>query len=216
MTNFFQFIFSKLFLKQIAIALVVFILLVFAVLQLLKGYTHHGEFVEVPEVKGLNMTKTAQVLEENNLTYQIIDSIFVANKPLGTVLEQTPQAGSRVKAGRDIYITVNTKAKQRVLLPEVKELSYRQARAMIESVGLKVDKVEYVSAEYDDLVVDVLFKGVETAPGTRIEIGSGVTLLVGSTSVQGEENLFDVNMTGNDVPSEIQHQHNNNQEEFFQ
>ncbi len=212
MKDFFQFIFSKLFLKQIGIAIGVVILLVLVVLQILKSYTHHGESVEVPELKGLNITTTERVLKENNLTYQVVDSFFVANKPLGTVLEQTPQAGSKVKSGRDIYITVNTKTKQRVLLPNVRELSLRQARAMIEAVGLKVEKEEYVPAQYDDEIKGVMFKGKEIEAGAKLEIGSGVTLLVGATEERLKaENDFEES----NVPSEMQLEHNS-QEEFFQ
>ena len=187
MKGFFQFIFSKVFLKHLIIATVVFVALVFITLQLLKNYTHHGEEVEVPALKGLNMPSTIQILEQNNLTYEVIDSLFVADKPPGTVLEQMPPAGSKVKKGRSIYLTINTKTKKRVPLPDVEELSYRQARAMLESVGLKVEQVQHVPAEYSDLVVGVIFKGDKVMPGTRIEIGSGITLMVSEAAGQNEE-----------------------------
>jgi len=191
MKSFFQFIFSKLFLKHLLLAVVAFVVLIFLTLQLLKVYTKHGNYVEVPDVRGLNIMATEHVLKENRLSFQIIDSIFVANRPLGTVLEQVPHAGSKVKTDRDIYLTINTRTKKRVPLPDVQELSYRQARAMIEAVGLKVEKVERVPAEFDDLVIGVKFKFAEVTPGTRIEIGSGVTLLVSEASnFREEENSF--------------------------
>jgi len=65
-------------------------------------------------------------------------------------------------------------------LPEISDVSYRQADAMLQSIGLSVSNVEYAPSEYKDLVTDIKFHGRSVLPGTRIPEGSSVVLVVGS------------------------------------
>jgi len=49
-----KFVTSKVFVRQIAFAIAVIVLLSFGILKWLKFSTNHGEFIEVPTLKGKN------------------------------------------------------------------------------------------------------------------------------------------------------------------
>ena len=66
-----------------------------------------------------------------------------------------------------------------VPLPDLTDMSYRQAQATLQQLGLVVDEIEYEPSEYKDLVLDIRRGGESLAAGTRLEEGSRVTLVVG-------------------------------------
>ena len=70
-------------------------------------------------------------------------------------------------------------------LPDVSDVSYRQADAMLKSIGLNVASVEYAPSEYKDLVSDVKYRGRSILPGTRVPEGSSLVLVVGSGLGEG-------------------------------
>ena len=67
MRNFLKFLTSREFLIQLGLAVVVCVLLVFAVLQWLKSTTHHGDFVQVPDLAKLSVTEMREVLAAADL-----------------------------------------------------------------------------------------------------------------------------------------------------
>jgi len=69
-----KFLFSKTFLKQLALAIVALLVLCFFVLQWLKSTTNHGEFETVPDLKGKSISVANMELDEHNLVMQIQDS----------------------------------------------------------------------------------------------------------------------------------------------
>ncbi len=162
------------------VALVIIVVALFwGTLSWLDSYTNHGVELEVPNVSDLTYEEAANILKEKDLKCEVIDSIFMNGHPLGAIVEQTPEAGSKVKAGRTIYLITNSNSIRRVVLPDVREISLRQAEAMVNSVGLVVDSIEYVPSEYKDLVKDVKYNGKLLPPGFRVPEGGRVVLLVG-------------------------------------
>ena len=165
----------------ISIVAAIFLLLIFffGSLRWLNSYTNHGKEIIVPDLQGLGEQEAGKILTAKKLEYEIIDSIFVKGKKAGTIMEQTPEAGSAVKEERKVYLIINARSPRQVILPDLRDVSLRQAEAIINSVGLKVDNYEYVPSEYKDLIQDVKYENRIAAPGTRITEGAPVTLLVG-------------------------------------
>ena len=185
--SFLGFVFSKLFLKQLAIAgAIVFSLSLIAFFSL-RFYTKHGEFVEVPNLKNQPLEQSIEQLEAIDLTYEIIDSVYFADKPSGTVIEQTPAPQEKIKKQRKIFLIINSYSKPLVVIPDVRDLSYRNAKATLESMGFMVVKIEYVRSEFKDLVKDVKKGRQILSPGDRISQGSRLTLVVGGNQAQGAE-----------------------------
>lgn len=181
-------------LKNFVVAFALVALLIYGVFYALDKYTRHGEAVEVPELRGLYEEEAGMLLANHELKYQIVDSTYNKTKRLGTILEQTPPAGTKVKKGRAIYLIVNSKAKRQVPIPEVRDLSYRQAEAILRTLSIKVGDVVRKPAEYQDLVLDILYNGNIIEAGTRLEEDSQVTLVVGE--VQAEETTAVPNVKG--------------------
>ncbi len=145
----------------------------------LDSYTKHGIELVVPDVSDLTEAEAAAIFKENKMKCEVVDSIYVKKRKLGVVVEQIPSAGSKVKEGRTIYLITNSNTIRRIVFPDVREISLRQAEATIKSVGLKVDSIVYVPSEYKDLVLDAQYNGKVLPPGFRIPEGASVVLHVG-------------------------------------
>jgi beta-lactam-binding protein with PASTA domain len=167
-------------LKRIILAIIIFISLGWVTLLLIDKYTNHGQFEIVPDLRGMYLEEAELQLSNLELYPQVIDSFYVKNKKLGTILEQTPVAGSTIKQNRPIYIIVNSRQVRQIPMPEVRDISYRQADVMLKAIGINVSNVEYAPSEYKDLVIDVKYRGASLVSGTRIPEGSFLVLVVGS------------------------------------
>lgn len=167
-------------LKRVLLSIVIFVALSWATLIAVDYYTHHGEAETVPDLRGLYMEEAEIMLQNHGLYAQVIDSVFVRGKKLGTIIEQIPAANSSVKSNRPIYLIINSKQVRKIPLPDVNDVSYRQADAMLKAIGLSVGSVEYSPSEYKDLVIAVKFRGRSIVAGTRVPEGSSLVLVVGS------------------------------------
>ena len=150
-------------------ALVILVVLIFAVLQWLNFYTRHGKQVAVPDVKGMQVEQAAPYFTEKTLQYVVVDSIYIRNKPAGSILETVPPVGTNVKEGRTIYLTVNSFSAQLLTVPQVTDISQRQAEAILRSLGFANIRTRIVPGAYKDLVT-----GLENAGGEPIDAGSRI------------------------------------------
>lgn len=167
-------------LKNVLIAIGVIVALSWITLFCVDFYTHHGEAEVVPDLRGSTIEEAQVILASKGLRVQVIDSVYVRGKKLGTIIEQNPSPNSNIKTNRPIYVKINSRFVRQVSLPELSDVSYRQADAMLQSIGLSVGSVEYAPSEYKDLVIQVKFHGRVVLPGTRVPEGSAVVLVVGS------------------------------------
>lgn len=177
-----RFVFSKLFLKQFILALAIGALLFLATVIALRVFTHHGHTVQVPDIKGYNEAQVARVISDNTLRYEIIDSVYSDEVLPGTVFDQIPPAGSFVKENRKLFIVLNAKKSEKVIMPSLKNFSLRQAKVMITQNGLKVGKIIYISSEYNDLVINQLMNDTLVEAGTVLRKYSTIDLHVGRES----------------------------------
>ncbi len=174
---------KKIFINPYTISIVAALLLVViiykAVFSWLDSYTNHGQEFPVPDLSGMTTDEAALLLSKQSLKVSVVDSIYMKGKTLGSIVEQTPKAGEKIKAGRTIYLIVNSSTVRKVTVPDVREYSLRQAESMLRSVGIKVDSIVYVTSEFKDLVQYVKQKNMPLEVGARIPEGSAVTLFVG-------------------------------------
>ena len=148
----------------------------------MKDYSHHGESVEVPQIKGMLLPDAEYELEKQGLVMVISDSSYNRNLPAGTVLELTPDAGSKVKTGRNIYLTINTRNVPTLPIPDIAaNCSLREAEARLTSLGFKLGTIEYAPGD-KDWVLSVKCKGRYVVAGDRVEIDCPITLVVGNNS----------------------------------
>lgn len=142
-------------------------------------FTRHGSSVEIPDIYGLPADEAVQLLDKADLRYEVIDSVYTTEVPKGAVYDLTPKAGSRVKAGRIIFLTLNASYPRNGVIPSLVDVSERQARARLVSLGFENIIPSYVAGSFDDLVMGVqLPSGQALAPGTRIPLATPIILLV--------------------------------------
>ena len=166
--------------KHLGIISGVAILLLLAIFMSLRIYTLHGKSEPLPDLTGLTESQLQEVLQNRHLRYVIIDSVHFAHMPKGVVVEQEPGPGTNVKRNRRIFLTINSWFDEQVAMPNLVDYSIRSAKVILESSGLNLGNLIYVPSEYTNLVLDQQVRGVTIAPGTLINKGSSVNLLVGS------------------------------------
>lgn len=166
--------------KTLVQMVIVFFLLIGITLYGLKLYTRHGKAVLVPDVKAMALPDALRILDREGFRYDIIDSLFIDEAVPGTVVEQTPAGGSKVKEGRIVYISINAYSPRMITCPKVADMSMRQALSTLESRGLTDIKVQEVPSEYPDLALGLQYRGETLEAGDKIPAGSTVTLLVGN------------------------------------
>lgn len=173
-------------LKRLLLAIVIFVALAWVTIALIDVYTHHGESETVPDLRGLYVEEADLLLNNHGLYSVVIDSVFVRDKKLGTIIEQIPAVNSTVKRNRPIYLIINSRQVRQIPVPDVNDVSFRQADAMLKSIGLNVSSVEYSPSEYKDLVIAIKYRGRNISSGMRVPEGSSLVLVVGS-GLGGEE-----------------------------
>lgn len=164
-----------------ALAIVALIVLCFIILKWLKVSTNHGDFETVPNLTGKSISVAQIELEENNLVMQIQDSAnFNPKYPKFSVIEQEPLAGSKVKENRKIYLTLNPSGYRKILVPDLKERTFRQAKPTLEALGFRVGKLTYENNIGKDLVLRMLYKGKTIKPGDMLQKTSVIDLVLGN------------------------------------
>ena len=172
---------SKAFLKQIILAVVAVVVLIFIMLRWLSATTNHGEFETVPDLKGKSVKVADIELKENNLVMEILDSSNYNPKyPKYSVIEQDPISGEQVKENRKIYLTLNPSGFRKVMVPELKERTFRQAKPTLEALGFKVGKLTYVDNIAKDMVLDMSFNGEKIKSGDKLPKTSKIDLVLGN------------------------------------
>ncbi|MDR1543443.1 MAG: PASTA domain-containing protein [Prevotellaceae bacterium] len=189
--NIILFLKTNFFWYNIAAAVVVVVVLGFAVLSFLKIYTHHNETVEMPNLTGLFANEAEIVLNENGLnsTDIVTDSVFdyKDNTKIGTIIEQIPKAGTVVKKERKFYYLF-VAAERPVFVPDLINENGRSALIKLKNLKFKV-LVDSVLSEEDNVVLDIKYQGV-SAVGQEISRGADLLLVVGVGEMYGEGEMI--------------------------
>lgn len=156
----------------------------------LGKYTHHGEEIIVPDVEGKLIGDAEYTLEMLDLKAIVVDSTYDHSKPSGAIMVQLPKAGSKVKSGREIYLTINSKESPTVSLPDIADnCSLREAQDRLRQLGFRLGPIEYKEGD-KDWVYGVKCKGRTVMAGERVPTDAVITLIVGN-GTGDEEELFD-------------------------
>lgn len=192
-------------LKHILLLLIVIIALFAGLIFWLEDYTRHGEQKLVPDVIGMTEENAATLILGRELNYDIVDSVFRTGALPGAVVDQDPKAGSFVKKERKIYLIVNAKSAQMTPLPEVIDLSLRQAQALLIGADFKIKEVVYKPSDYRDLVLEVQYNGKKVEAGEEIPTSSELILNVGDGGIKIEADTIAADTTAvmeEELPSE--------------
>jgi hypothetical protein len=177
--EFLRFVFSRIFLKHLMIALGIGLFLVLAAFIFLRIYTHHGQAIQVPDLTGLTEEEVGIIMTAKRLRYEVSDSIFYKDIPKGTVAKQNPRPGSKVKENRRIYLTLNAISPEKVPMPNVRGLSLREARLKLNMYGLNLGKISYKPDFAVNAVLEQKVNDTIATPGVPVIKGSDVNLILG-------------------------------------
>ncbi len=152
----------------------------FAVLKWIDRYTHHGEAVVVPDVKGLHVDQAKAAFASRNLQVEVSDSTYVEGESAGCILDCNPPAGQKVKEGRIVYLTINTLNVPLQEVPDVADnSSAREAQMRLLAAGFELTDNDSVPGE-TDWVYSVRCGGRELHPKEKVPMGATLTLVVGN------------------------------------
>jgi beta-lactam-binding protein with PASTA domain len=190
MKDFIDFLRSKVFLINLGLALLALILFCVMMLQWLNSSTRHGEFVEVPDLAKLSVSEMRRTIEQANLRYEVIDSAdFNPDYPRFSIIEQDPAAGNKVKENRKIYVTVNPSGYKKISVPNIIQVTQRNAASMLKAVGLEVERVTYINELGKDMVYYIRYNGKNIQPGDRVPKTSGIELVCGNGDIPGRAQI---------------------------
>ena len=147
------------------------IFLLSALIYGLVGYSS-GD-IAVPDVKGKTLVEAEAILKDNNLDFTLKEE-FDAKVPTGTVIKQSPGAGSHVKAGRKIQLTVSKGAEPGVV-PDLKGKNLAEATEMLHAAKLAVGKV---TVQYKEGAAQGAVLSQDIEAGKKVAAGTKVDLVV--------------------------------------
>jgi len=177
-----KFLTSKVFFKQLALAIVAVVVLCFFMLKWLNITTNHGEFVVVPDFKGKSLETVKIELKDNNLDFKLQDSAnFNPNYPKFSIIEQNPVAGSQVKENRKIYLILNPSGYRKVEVPNILKRTFRQAKPQLQALGFKIGEISYKKS-IGEGVLSMSHKGKPLEPGTLLPLTSKIDLVIGKVN----------------------------------
>ncbi len=184
--GFFNFLMSKVFFKHFAIAVVIVVALFWLTLKVLDFYTHHSEALLVPNFTGVKYDDLKKIDGTVDFEFLVIDSVYDDHFQKGAIVLQDPPAGSKVKQGRKIYVTVVATQPEMIPMPNLIDLSLRQALNELKASGFKLEKMEYVENFAKNAVLEQRFEGNTIIPGMEIQKGSAIELVLGK-GLDGEK-----------------------------
>jgi beta-lactam-binding protein with PASTA domain len=174
--------FSNWIVKNLLLALVLIAALVLLVNIILGIVTQHGKEISVPDFTNMSFAEARETALHAGVKVEVIDSVYVKRMQRGAVFVQNPVAGSMVKKGRRILLTINAVIPQKITMPSLMGYSMRQAKAELSSRGLTLGRLIYVSDMATNNVLKQLYQNQEIKPGASIESGSAIDLVVGLNS----------------------------------
>ena len=202
--NFLRKLFGNYIVRHLMAMVLVVILLCVGIGFGLDAYTHHGEGIVVPDLKGMTYEKAYALLDEKGLAIVVNDSGYNKQLPANSVLAQTPAFGQKVKQGHIIYVTVNSPHSPTFAIPDIVDnSSLREAEARLMAMGFRLTAPRLIDGE-KDWVYGILCQGRRISNGDRIPIDYPLTLMVGKGTFDDADSILYVEPVGESEVDEFE------------
>lgn len=166
------------------------VLLLIVALVGLRYYTHHGENIAVPDLRGLSAQEADAKLRGLGLELMVADSGYVRTMAADAVLAQQITPGTEVKVGRVVRVTINSTDSPTIAMPDLADnCSLHEARARLRAMGFTLGRIEYTTGEHD-WVYAVKVGGRTVTAGMRVAYDKPVVLVVGDGSSDMEDDFM--------------------------
>ena len=147
----------------------------------LKIITNHNDHQIVPNLIGTHIKDLDNIILENKLRYEIIDSSkFVDNFQPLTVISHIPSQGDEVKKNRKIYLTLNPSGYRKITVPNLIQITKRNAESLLKSTGFELGEISYRDNIGKDMVLEIQYKGNKIEPGILLPKTSKIDLVLGN------------------------------------
>ena len=188
----FKFITHKPFWVNLLVMIGVIFILFILFFSSLGIITRHSSLEKVPSVVGKNADEATKLLEASGFDVTVQDSVYIDTAAPLAVIRQSPEADATVKAHRTIYLTVNRAVAPLIDMPDLRGFSYKSAQLYLQSLGLKVGDTTYTPDIARNAVKEQLLNGKPVDPGTKVNMGSAISLVLGSGVGEAELNVPDL------------------------
>lgn len=187
-----DFLKSKVFFKQVAIALGIIVVVAFLILQWLDFTTNHGQEIPVPDLSKMTVEKAAETLEDIDLEYVVLDTVdYKAGYPAYTVVQQDPLPKVNVKEDRKVYLKLNAAGYGKVTVPDLIQKTYRAAIPALKSADLEEGKKTYKPYLAKDVVLEMWHNGKKLKAGDKVLKASKIDLVLGDGKTGFDETESD-------------------------
>ena len=191
-------------------AAVIVVVLVIGAVIFLNVVTQHNKEIDVPDFSNMSVSEAEYTAAQAGVRVEVTDSVFVKRMKKGAVYRQNPSAGSKVKDGRRVVLTINAVNAKKVTVPDLVGLSMRQAKAELLSRGLVLNRLIYVQDMATNNVLRQLYGNREAEPGMMVESESPIDLVVGLNSSDNVTYVPDVTGLKNMSAVDAVHDHSLN------
>jgi len=188
----FRFITGKPLWINVLAGIVLIFILLFIFLLSLDFFTRHGKTLVIPMVTNIPVTEAEKTLKSQGFEIEIQDSVYVDTAAPLSVVRQFPEAESVVKQNRTVYLTINRAVAPSIEMPNLEGMSFRTAVITLKQYGLKLKDTVFRPDFAKNSVLEQQYGKERIKPGTRIAMGSGIVLVLGSGLGQDEFNVPDL------------------------
>lgn len=161
---------------------------------MLDWITGHNKYEKVPLVTGQNVDAAKLSLIAKGFAVEVADSVYDNTLGALSVVKQSPEADAQVKHGRTIFLTINRAVAPQVTMPNLVGFSIRSAEMYLSSMGLKLGDTYYRPDIARNAVIEQHYNDEVIKPGTKIPLGSTISLVLGSG--EGSGDLFVPDLVG--------------------
>ena len=176
----FKFITSRPIWVNILAAFVLVLLLLLIFLGSLALLTKHGKTLKIPSVTGMSLADAKKSLESQGFDVQIQDSTYQDSIPPLQVVKQFPDPENLVKVNRTVYLTINRSVAPFIQMPNLISMTFRNAFLIMHQYGLILEDTIFKPDFAKNSVLDQMYNGASIKPGTQIQQGSKITLVLGN------------------------------------
>ncbi|GDX63778.1 hypothetical protein LBMAG35_06160 [Chlorobiota bacterium] len=191
-----EFLDQRLGIKQFSKTFAVILLILFLILWLIDScvmppYVHSIGTIKVPNITGLSLKKADDIVKNSKLRVADVREVYNETVPKGYIISQLPFAGSEVREGRRLYITVS-RGIEKITVPYVIGKLERVAWIDIMRLGFNIGNIEYV--ERDDKPDGVVLAQYPHY-GVNLPYGATINLIVSQAPPEAEIPLFEGDIT---------------------
>ncbi|MGC8739496.1 MAG: C1 family peptidase [Candidatus Hydrogenedens sp.] len=130
--------------------------------------------VTVPNVVGKILQEAVSTITSSGLTQGQTSELCSNSVPDGSVISQSPQAGTSVPYGTQVNLVVSS-GHCPVIVPNVSGLNYTEAENQITSIGLTIGKTEYTC---DNTIPENSVISQEPSAGIEVPYGTSINLII--------------------------------------